>query len=70
MDLYIDLTAAAAYLPPSATFTWWVKVYDRAAGDTGQIVTFTITYGGKTYTSPNVPVSIYDLQTSYAYIKG
>jgi subtilisin-like proprotein convertase family protein len=70
LDLYVDLSGAVAYLPPSTTYTWWVKVYDRAAGDTGKIVTFTITYQGKTYASPNVPVPINDLQTSYAYIKG
>jgi subtilisin-like proprotein convertase family protein len=70
LDLYIDLSSVVKYLPPSATYAWWVKVYDKAAGDTGKIVTFTITYQGKTYTSPNVPVPIYDLKTSYAYIKG
>jgi FtsP/CotA-like multicopper oxidase with cupredoxin domain/subtilisin-like proprotein convertase family protein len=68
LDLYVDISGALAYLPPSATYTWWVKVYDRAARDTGKIVTFTIAFQGKTYTSPNVPVPIYDLQTSYAYI--
>jgi len=70
LDLYIDLSSVVKYLPPSATYAWWVKVYDKAAGDTGKIVTFTITYQGKTYTSPDVPVPINDLKTSYAYIKG
>jgi subtilisin-like proprotein convertase family protein len=70
LDLYVDISSAVVYLPPSATYTWWVKIYDRATGDTGKITTFTITYQGKTYTSPNVPVPIYDLKTSYAYIKG
>jgi hypothetical protein len=45
-----------------------VKVYDKAAGDQGKIVTFTITYKAKTYASPSTPVPIYDLKTSYAYI--
>jgi subtilisin-like proprotein convertase family protein len=70
LDLYIGLSIAVAYLPPSSTYTWWVKVYDKAAGDTGKIMTFTIAYQGKTYTSPNVPVPISDFKTSYAYIKG
>jgi subtilisin-like proprotein convertase family protein len=70
LDLYVDLSGQTLYLPPSATYSWWVKVYDRAAGDQGQILTFTITYQGKTYTSPNVPVQITDFKTSYAYIKG
>lgn len=68
LDLYIDLSSAVACLPPSGTYTWWVKVYDKAVSDQGKIVTFTIAHKGKTYTSPNVPVPIYDLKTSYAYI--
>jgi len=70
LDLYIDLSSVVKYLPPSTTYTWVVKVYDRAVGDTGKIVTFTITYQGKTYTSPNVPMTISDLKTSYTYIRG
>jgi subtilisin-like proprotein convertase family protein len=68
LDLYVGLSSAVAYLPPSGTYTWWVKVYDKAAGDQGKTVTFTIAYQAKTYTSPTTPVPIYDLKTSYAYI--
>jgi subtilisin-like proprotein convertase family protein len=70
LDLYVDLSGALAYLPPSATYTWWVKVYDRYAGDTGTIVEFTIKYMDATYVSTDVPVPILDKQTSYAYISG
>lgn len=70
LDLYVDLSPANAYLPPSSTNTWWVKVYDRAARDTGNITAYTIAYQGKTYSSTDVPVPIYDFKTSYAYIRG
>jgi len=68
LDLTVDLTEAVVYLPPSETYSWYLKVYDAAGGDQGQIITFTVTYGGTTYSSPDVPVPIYDLQTCYAYI--
>jgi subtilisin-like proprotein convertase family protein len=70
LDLTIDLTDAAAYLPPSSSNTWFLKVYDRYAKDTGTIVEFTIKYMGTTYVSTDVPVPILDKQTSYAYISG
>jgi subtilisin-like proprotein convertase family protein/peroxiredoxin len=68
LQLRVDLSSATAYLPPSNTYRWFLKVYDAASGDQGRIVTFTITYQGTTYSSPTVPVPIYDGRTSYAYI--
>ena len=70
LNLTIDLSNEIQYLPPSSNNTWYLKVYDAAKGDQGQIVSFTITYDGHTYTSTSVPVPIYDFQTSYAYIQG
>jgi subtilisin-like proprotein convertase family protein len=68
LDLTVDLSGAMAYLPPSSGNVWFLKVYDHAQYDQGQITVFTITYMGTTYTSTTVPVPINDLQTSYAYI--
>jgi subtilisin-like proprotein convertase family protein len=70
LDLYVGLSSAVAYLPPSGTYSWWVKVYDRATGDQGKITAFIITYQDRMYTSSDVPVPISDLKTSYAYING
>ena len=68
LNLTVDLSAALAYLPPSNASRWFLKVYDAAAGDTGNVTSFTITYNSTTYVSSDVPVAIYDFQTSYAYI--
>lgn len=70
LDMTIDISATNAYLPPTGTNKWFLKVYDRWFKDQGEIWSFTITYLDKTYTSPDVPIPIYDLKTSYAYIKG
>jgi subtilisin-like proprotein convertase family protein len=69
-NLYVDvdISAGAAYLPPSSSKVWFLKVTDMATGDTGTIRTFRITSGGQTYTSTNPPAAIRDNQTSYAYI--
>jgi subtilisin-like proprotein convertase family protein len=70
LNLTVDLSNEIQYLPPSSNNTWYLEVYDAAKGDQGQIVSFTVTYDGHTYTSTSVPVPIYDSQTSYAYIQG
>jgi hypothetical protein len=64
----VDISAGAAYLPPSSTNAWFLKVSDMANGDTGAIRLFRITNGGQTYSSTDLPVAIRDNQTSYAYI--
>jgi YD repeat-containing protein len=71
-NLYVDvdISAGAAYLTPSSSNVWFLKVSDMANGDTGTIKTFRITYGGQTYSSTDPPVAINDNQTSYAYIGG
>ncbi|NIO36994.1 hypothetical protein GTO27_04750 [Candidatus Bathyarchaeota archaeon] len=46
-----------------------MRVYDAAERDQGRIVDFTITQGGVTIGSTDVPVTINDFQTSYAYVR-
>ena len=64
----VDIAAGAAYLPPDWQNRWFVKVYDAASYDVGQIKKFTITDNGNTYTATDVPVAINDFQTSYSYV--
>jgi len=68
LDLTVDLTGAEFYLPPSTNNTWFLKIYDGATRDQGNITSFTITYLNQTYMSQDVPVGIYDFQTCYVYI--
>jgi SagB-type dehydrogenase family enzyme len=70
LNLTIDLSEVTRYLPPSESFRWFLKVFDAANENLGQIVEFKITYQGHVYASTCVPVAIYDLQTSYSYILG
>jgi len=70
LNLTVDLSGAIAYLPPSAAHTWFLRVYDGAAGDQGRIVAFNITYTNQTYICQSVPVQVKDFKTSYAYISG
>ena len=64
----VDITAASAYLPPSASNRWFLEVSDAAGGDTGRIEAFRITHLGQIHASVDPPVAINDYQTSYAYI--
>jgi subtilisin-like proprotein convertase family protein len=64
----VDVSEAAAYMPPSPQNVWFLEVYDSAAGDQGKIRQFTITHLGQAYASANPPVPIKDKQTCYAYI--
>jgi subtilisin-like proprotein convertase family protein len=64
----IDLSDAVVYLPPTNTSLWFLRVYDGAASDQGNITSFTITYLNQTYASQDVPVPVLDFQTSYAYV--
>jgi subtilisin-like proprotein convertase family protein len=64
----VDLTEAAAYLPPGAGNVWYLEVNDADLGDTGTISQFTIRSGGVNISSPNTPVAIRDRQTCYAYV--
>ena len=68
VDLTVDLSSADAYLPPDGD-QWFIKVYDTANGDLGQITEFSLTYDGSTYTSTDLPVPVNDQQISYAYIQ-
>ena len=64
----VDISGGSAYLPPSSTNVWFLKVSDQKTGDTGTIRTFRITYQGETYSSMETPVAVNDNQTNYAYI--
>ena len=64
----VDISSAAAYMPPDAQNQWFLEVYDGASGDVGQISAFSITYNGNTYTSTDTPIPINDYQTSISYI--
>lgn len=64
----VDISGAAAYLDPSWQNRWFLKVYDAAGQDTGQITKFAITNNGNTFTASDTPVPINDLQASYSYV--
>lgn len=64
----VDIAAGASYLPPSWQNRWFLKVYDAAGQDIGAIKKFTITDNGTTYTATDVPIPIYDYQTSVTFI--
>jgi outer membrane protein assembly factor BamB len=68
LELTVDLSDAAAYLPPSDNTKWFLRVYDDASGGQGFIREFNITWGSTSYASTDVPVPISDFQTSYAYV--
>jgi len=66
----IDLTGAMPYLDQSQT--WYVRVYDSFAGDTGTIEDFQVWFGGPDgarWFTPDVGTPVQDLQTSYAYVQ-
>jgi subtilisin-like proprotein convertase family protein len=64
----VDVSAAAAFLPPSAQRRWYLQAYDAEKRDTGTIESFVVTHLGTNYVSTSVPVAIPDLQTVYAYV--
>jgi len=64
----VDISGAAQYLSQPWQEPWFVKVYDGASQDVGQISKFAITDNGTTYTATDTPVPIYDYQTSYSYL--
>ena len=64
----VDISNAAASLPPSQQNRWFLKAQDEAAEDVGTIENFTITVNGTTYTANDTPLPIPDVGTSIAYI--
>ncbi|MHB8858346.1 MAG: M4 family metallopeptidase [Thermoleophilia bacterium] len=64
----VDISGGAAYLDPSWQNRWFLKVYDAAGQDTGQITKFSITNNGTTFTATDTPVPVNDYQTSYSYV--
>jgi nitroreductase len=70
LNLTVDVSAVTQYLPPSERNRWFLRVFDAANGNQGQIEKFTITSGNQTFDSMSIPVAIYDFQTSYSYIPG
>ncbi len=70
LNLTVDISAAAQYLPPSEENKWFLRVFDARGGNQGQIDKFTIISGSQTFDSTSIPVAIYDFQASYSYIPG
>lgn len=66
--LDVDISAAEAFLPPSDTAQWFLRVSDEANEDQGTVQEFVITHEDVDYASESTPVSITDKQTSFAYI--
>ncbi|MFA5802459.1 MAG: M4 family metallopeptidase [Thermoleophilia bacterium] len=64
----VDIAGGASYLPPSMQNRWFLKVYDAAGQDTGQISKFTITDHGTTYTATDVPIAVNDYTTGISYL--
>ena len=48
-DMAVDLTDAAAFLPPSWTNRWWIKVDDNWFEDVGVLSIFQIEHNGTNY---------------------
>lgn len=70
LNLTVDISGAAQYLPPSEENRWFLRVFDAVNGSQGQIEKFTIISGSETMDSTSIPVAIYDFQTSYSYMLG
>ena len=49
VDMAVDLTDAAAYLPPAFTNRWWIKVDDHSTEDVGLLSIFQIEDNGSNY---------------------
>jgi bacillolysin/thermolysin len=64
----VDISGAGAYLAPSWQNRWYLKVYDAASQDSGQITKFAITDNGTAFTATDTPVAVSDFSTSYSYI--
>lgn len=64
----VDLSGAAAYLPPDDSHPWFLAVADEETEDAGSIVEFTISHHGLFFSSSDPPVTVPDLETGYAYI--
>lgn len=64
----VDIAGGVASLPPSWQNRWFLKVYDAAGYDTGQIRKFAITDHGTTYTATDTPVAVNDYETVYSFI--
>lgn len=71
LNLTVDISAAAEYLPLSEENTWFLRVSDASVnGSQGQIEKFTVISGNQTFDSTSIPVAIYNSQISYSYIPG
>lgn len=63
----VDISAAAANLPPSWQNRWYLKVYDAAGQDEGSIRKFAITDNGRPYTAATLG-AVSDYATVYSYL--
>ena len=67
VDMAVDLTEAAAFLPPSWTNRWWIRVDDHYVEYVGVLTIFQIEHNGSTFdaavvmplTGPYFPGSLY-----------
>jgi len=60
LELTVDLSAFAGYLPPDESSPWWVRVGDESVFNAGQIVGFNIYSYGGWYSYEAVPLPIPD----------
>jgi hypothetical protein len=49
VDMAVDLTDVATFMPPSFTSRWWIKVDDHSREDVGLLSTFQIEHNGTNY---------------------
>lgn len=64
----VDVSQAAAYLPPLPSQSWWVKVEDLVPGDTGQLKAFTVRNNALTWNASCLPLLIWSGGTTYGFI--
>ena len=46
VDMPVDVTEGASYLPSNWTNRWWIKIEDHSTGDVGDLTAFDIQSGG------------------------
>ncbi|HUW31109.1 MAG TPA: caspase family protein, partial [Planctomycetota bacterium] len=65
-----DVSAASAWLPPSAASRWFLSVSDTGSSTTGTITAFELTYDGQAYPCASTPAAISPGAISLAFIPG
>ncbi|NQT93635.1 MAG: hypothetical protein HQ559_12820 [Lentisphaerae bacterium] len=70
ISLDVDISEAAALLPPSQSTPWFLRVTDMENGDEGNVTMFCIRNTDMEYVSLSTPLPIVDRQESVALISG